>query len=117
MYGSFRFRNTVLRTCLSVGLVFATLMATQGERWLPSGDAARDSVSKPRADLMIIYGAALIMRHSPGDLYDQRKEGAAQKASTGLDISSEDLDFLPYAYPAIVALSFAPLTVFSYRTA
>ena len=38
-----RFRDTVLRTWLSVGLIFAILMGLQGGLWLPTGDPARDS--------------------------------------------------------------------------
>src|SRR5436190_8974218 len=118
MKGSLKhFADIVLRTWLGVGLIIAVLMWQQGGRWLPTGDPAKDSVMKPRADLMILYGAGLVMRHAPASLYDQHQEAAAQKAATGLDISTEDPDYLPYAYPAIVALSVVPLTLLSYRDA
>jgi len=112
-----RLANTLLRTWLSTGFIIAVIMWQHSGLYLPNGDPAHDRTVKPRADMMIFYGAAKVMRHSPADLYDQRKEAAAQKAATGLEISSEDRDFLPYAYPAIVALLFVPFTVLSYKTA
>src|SRR5881628_1485602 len=86
------FTRTVLRTLLSVGFIIAVLMWQQSGQWVPTGDRARDSAVKPRSDFMIFYGAAMVMRHSPEHLYDQQKEGAAQSAATGLDISAADFD-------------------------
>jgi hypothetical protein len=112
-----RFGNVILRTWLSTGLIIGIFMWQQGGHWLPTGNPVQDDIVKPRADLMILYGAGLVMRHSPASLYDQQQEGAAQRAATGLDISANDPDFLPYAYPAVVALSFLPLTFVPYRAA
>jgi hypothetical protein len=109
--------DVVIRTWISAGLIIGILMWQQGGRWLPTGNPAEDATLKPRADLMILYGAALVMRHSPTNLYDQQQEGVAQRAATGLDISASDPDFLPYSYPAVVALLVTPLTLLPYRVA
>jgi hypothetical protein len=107
----------VVRVWLGAGLIIGIMMWQQGGRWLPTGDPAKDAVMKPRADLMILYGAGLVMRQAPGSLYDQQQEAAAQSAATGLEIAVDDPDFLPYSYPATTALAMTPLTLLSYRTA
>lgn len=66
---------------------------------------------------MMFYGAALLLEQSPKDLYDQEQQGKYQKVATGLDISGGDIDFLPYPYPALVALAFLPLTLLKYKSA
>jgi len=71
----------------------------------------------PRADLMMFYGSALLLQQSPEELSDQEQQGTYQKAATGLDISGNDIDFLPYPYPALVAFAFLPLTLLTYKSA
>jgi hypothetical protein len=65
----------------------------------------------------MFYGSARLLETSPHELYDIGRQGEAQRAATGLDISANDLDFLPYPYPAVVALAIVPLTFWEYKTA
>jgi hypothetical protein len=66
---------------------------------------------------MMFYGTALLLQESPHQLYDVDRQGEAQRRATGLEMSATDLDFLPYPYPAIVALAFVPFTLLTYKTA
>jgi len=102
---------------ISVGLIWGLVFAWHGAKWLPSGNPVRDREMHPRADLMMFYGSALLLQQSPEELYDQEQQGTYQKAATGLDISGNDIDFLPYPYPALVAFAFRPLTLLTYKSA
>lgn len=66
---------------------------------------------------MVFYAGALLFRQNPADLYDITLQASAQKSATGLEISSRDIDFLPFPYPAIVALAFVPFTFLNYHAA
>ena len=107
----------VLWTLMGVGIVLCFLLWLYAGRLMPSGNPNRDREMRPRADLMMFYGSALLLRQSPRQLYDENRQGESQKSATGLDISGTDIDFLPYPYPPVVAFAFVPLTVFQYPTA
>ena len=59
----------------------------------------------------------MLLLNSPEELYEPESEAAAQKAATGLNISATDADFLPFSYPAVVALAFVPFTLLKFKTA
>jgi glycosyl transferase family 87 len=107
----------VLPVWINVGLILSLVVWLHGQIFIPSGDATHDSVTRPRADLMIFYGAAVIAKTDPSQLYDVDRQGAAQKAATGLEISGRDIDFLPYPYPPILAFAMVPFTFVGYKTA
>ena len=100
-----------------MGAILCLILWLHGAVFIPSGDPTRDKVNRPRADFMMFYGSARLIETSPHQLYDIGPQGEAQKAATGLDISANDLDFLPYPYPAVVALTIVPLTLWGYKTA
>ena len=112
-----RFRQTAVRAWVHIGLLLPLLLWLCGDRFVPSGDSLRDGVMRPRVDFMAFYASALLFRESPKDLYNVVKEAAAESKATGLQISTNDLDFLPFPYPAIVAVAFVPFTLFAYHTA
>ena len=112
-----RFRKTAVQVWVNVGVLLCLLLWWHGGSFVPSGDVARDTVNRPRADFMLFYSSAQLIRTSPHQLYDVGRQGEAQKAATGLDISGSDVDFLPFPYPAVVALAVIPFTLFGYRTA
>src|SRR5262245_54440136 len=112
-----RFRTTAVQLWFNVGAILCLVVWLQGGRFIPSGDAARDTVMRPRADFMMFYGSAVLLKESPAELYDISRQAAAQRAATGLEIAGSDIDFLPYPYPAVVALLFTPFTVLQYKTA
>jgi alpha-1,2-mannosyltransferase len=111
------FRSPALQVSLNVGLIFCLVVWLHGGIFIPSGDPSRDAVTKPRADFMIFYGAGLLVKTAASQLYDIDRQGAAQKAATGLEISGRDIDFLPYPYPPILALAMIPFTLVNYMTA
>jgi Glycosyltransferase family 87 len=112
-----RFRTTAGQVWINVGVILCLILWLHGGVFIPSEDATRDKVNRPRADFMMFYGSARLLETSPHELYDIGPQGEAQRASTGLDISANDLDFLPYPYPAVVALAMVPLTFWEYKTA
>src|SRR5262245_24747965 len=82
-----RFRTAVLPVWINVALIFCLVVWLHGGNFIPSGDPARDAAMHPRADMMVFYGAALLARTNPSQLYDVDRQGEAQKAATGLEIS------------------------------
>ncbi len=112
-----RFRQTAVRAWVHIGLLLAVLLWFCGNYFVPSGDPLRDRVMRPRVDFMAFYASALLFRESPKDLYNVAEQAAAESKATGLNISTDDPDFLPYPYPAIVAVTFVPFTLFRYHTA
>jgi hypothetical protein len=112
-----RFWTSALHVWINVGVILCLVLWLHGGLFIPSGDASRDAAVQPRADFMMFYGGALLVKTSPSELYDVEKQGAAQKAATGLNMAAGEPDFLPYPYPAIVALLFVPFTVVPYKTA
>ena len=112
-----RFKQTALQVWMNVGGLLCLVLWLHGGVFIPSGDSARDRAQRPRADFMMFYGTALLVRESPHQLYDVDRQGEAQTTATGLEMSPTDLDFLPYPYPAVVALAFVPFTFFTYKTA
>jgi len=112
-----KFGGIVLRTWIPVGAILAMTFLLHSHVWIPSGDSALDEVRKPRADLMLFYAGALLIRESPERLYDVSRQAEAQREATGLGMSEGDIDFLPYLYPPIVGLAYVPLTFVSYKSA
>ncbi len=112
-----RFRTTALQVWINVGLILCLVLWLHGDIFIPTGDPAHDAVRRPRADLMIFYGAALLAKTAPSHLYDIDAQGEAQKVATGLEISGRDIDFLPYPYPPFVAFLMVPFTFLPYKTA
>lgn len=110
-------RTTAGHTCACVGILFSLVMLVHGWRWIPTGNPLSDETLRPRSDFMTFYGAAVLLLNSPEELYEPESEAAAQKAATGLNISAGDVDFLPFPYPAIVALAFVPFTLLKFKTA
>ena len=112
-----RLTHTAFQTWFNVGLILGLVMWLHAGTWVPTGDSVKDREMRPRADFMMFYGSALVLQNSATQLYDQNRQAAAQRLATGLEISESDIDFLPFPYPAVVALAFVPLTFFAYHTA
>src|SRR5262249_37633283 len=85
--------------------------------WIPTGNPETDRAVRPRADFMAFYASGTLIRQSPAQLYDLDRQAEAETAATGLDLSRDDPDFLPLVYPTILAVIFAPFTIFSYKAA
>jgi hypothetical protein len=102
-----------LGTSVPVALLFLLSIGLYGHVWIPTDEPG----TRPRADLMTLYAASKLAIESPEGMYDQARQGAMQAEVTGLPISGDDPDFLPFAYPAATALALAPLTLLDYVTA
>src|SRR5690349_17269745 len=90
--GSKPTRVAVVSTLINVAFLLSLLFWPHLYLWLPSGDHDRDRVLRPIVDFTMFYGSALLLRHSPSQLYDDALQGEWQKAATGLDISGKDVD-------------------------
>jgi hypothetical protein len=109
--------KTAVQAGIILGLITGLIIGLHSGTWIPTGDPEQDRVLRPRADFMAFYASGALIRESASHLYDLDRQARAEQAATGLEISRTDPDFLPFAYPAVVALLFAPFTVFSYKTA
>jgi hypothetical protein len=112
-----RFAGITLRVWFHVGAILALILVMHSDVWIPSHDRAQNEIRRPRADLMLFYAGALLLREAPEKLYDVDRQAEAQRQATGLSMDAGDVDFLPYLYPPIVGLAFVPFTFVSYRVA
>src|SRR2546425_1369743 len=98
-----KFGGIVLRTWIPVGAILAMTFLLHSHVWIPSGDSALDEVRKPRADLMLFYAGALLIRESPGRLYGGSRQAEAQREATGLGMCDGEIDVMPSLYSPSVA--------------
>jgi hypothetical protein len=59
-----RFRHTAAPAWFHIGLLLGVVPFAQGGTFAPSGDPARDTIIRPRADVMKFCGAALLSGRS-----------------------------------------------------
>jgi hypothetical protein len=104
-----------LQVWLIVGSVVTAVFMSNPYAFIPGqGNPTRTA---PKPDFLAFYSAGTLLRESPGKLYDENSQAMIQSAALGERVSKDSAGFMPFAYPAVVALLFVPLSLLPYSAA
>jgi hypothetical protein len=104
-----------MQTWLIVGGLVAAIFVSNPHAFLP--DSGSSTVSKPKPDFLAFYAAGVLLREDPSSLYDDQRQARIQTEALGEPIAANKRGFMPFVYPAILALVFVPLGALPYSTA
>jgi hypothetical protein len=104
-----------LQTWLIVGGLAAVVFASNPYAFLP--DSRGPHADQPRPDFLAFYAAGTLLREDPAHLYDQDRQAQVQARAFGERIEPDLPGFMPFVYPAAVALLFVPLSWLPYSYA
>lgn len=105
-----------LQAWLIIGGLSAAVFLSNPYAFLP--DPARaDLKDPPRPDFLAFYSAGKLIRQDPAQLYKETKQAEIQSSVLGRPVDPEKSGFMPFVYPAVVAVLFLPFAWLSYPTA
>jgi hypothetical protein len=104
-----------VHTWLIIGGLAAAVFASNPYAFLP--DPRRPHADQPRPDFLAFYAAGTLLREDPSHLYDENRQAQIQTAAFGARIEPDRPGFMPFVYPAAVAILFVPLSWLPYSHA
>lgn len=104
-----------MQTWLIVGGLVAAIFVSNPHAFLP--DSSSSAAAKPKPDFLAFYAAGVLLWQDPSSLYNDRRQAGIQTEALGEPIAANERGFMPFVYPAILALVFVPLGALPYPAA
>ncbi len=112
---SSRFIEAAAETWVASAFIVLLIVAFGGREVAQMDGTAGDG--SPTVDFVAFYSAGRLASTDPAELYRADLQAEFESEIIGRPITSEDPEYLPFAYPAVSALLFVPFSKLPYAVA